>query len=110
MTKRKELMELLKDLPNDETWLDGVMERLKEKEPVIFNYMIASAKERLAELKEQEHMNTEDDEFNRIEREAVARKMSVSYNLEMQRLREEFTAGIPFVTQDELEQLLKDEE
>jgi len=54
MTTRKELMELLKDLPNDETWLDGVMERLKEKEPVIFNYMIASAKERLAELKEKE--------------------------------------------------------
>jgi hypothetical protein len=52
MTKRKELMELLKDLPNDETWLDGFMERLKEKEPVIFNHMIASAKERLAELKE----------------------------------------------------------
>jgi hypothetical protein len=54
-------------------------------------------------------MNTEDDEFNRIEREAVARKMSVAYNLEMQRLRDEFPAGIPFVTQDELEQLLKDE-
>jgi len=52
MTTRKELMELLKDLPNDETWLDGVMERLKEKEPAIFNYMIASAKERLVELKE----------------------------------------------------------
>ena len=34
MTKRKELMELLKDLPNDKTWLEGVMERLKEKEPV----------------------------------------------------------------------------
>jgi hypothetical protein len=50
MTKRKELMELLKDLPNDETWLEGVMERLKEKEPVIYNYMIASAKERLVEL------------------------------------------------------------
>ena len=52
MTTRKELMELLKDLPNDETWLEGVMERLKEKEPVIYNHMIASAKERLAELKE----------------------------------------------------------
>jgi hypothetical protein len=52
MTKRKELMELLKDLPNDETWLEGVMERLKEKEPVIYNYMIASAKERLVELEE----------------------------------------------------------
>ena len=54
-------------------------------------------------------MNTEDDEFNRIERESRARKMSVAYNLEMQRLRDEFPAGIPFVTQDELEQLLKDE-
>ena len=50
MTTRKELMELLKDLPTDRTWLDGVMERLKEKEPVIYNYMIASAKERLVEL------------------------------------------------------------
>jgi hypothetical protein len=54
-------------------------------------------------------MNTEDDEFNRIERESRARKMAVAYNLEMQRLRDEFPAGIPFVTQDELEQLLKDE-
>ena len=52
MTTRKELMELLKDLPNDETWLEGVMERLKEKEPVIYNHMIASAKERLIELEE----------------------------------------------------------
>jgi len=52
MTTRKELMELLKDLPNDETWLGSVMVRLKEKEPVIYNYMIASAKERLVELKE----------------------------------------------------------
>jgi hypothetical protein len=52
MTKRKELMELLKGLPNNKTWLEGVMERLKEKEPVIYNYMIASAKERLAELEE----------------------------------------------------------
>jgi len=52
MTTRKELMELLKDLPKDETWLDGLLKRLKEKDPVIYNYMIASAKERLAELKE----------------------------------------------------------
>jgi hypothetical protein len=52
MTKRKELMALLKDLPNDETWLEGVMKRLKEKEPVIYNYMIASAKKRLVELEE----------------------------------------------------------
>jgi len=52
MTKRKELMELFKDLPNDETWLEGVMERLKEKEPVIYNHMIAIAKERLVEIEE----------------------------------------------------------
>lgn len=52
MSSRKELMDLLKDLPNDETWLDGVMMRLKEKEPVIYNYMIESAKERLAKLQE----------------------------------------------------------
>lgn len=53
-------------------------------------------------------MNTEDDEFNRIEREAVARKMAVAYSLEMQRLRDEFPFGIPFVTQDELERLRKE--
>jgi len=55
-------------------------------------------------------MNTEDDEFNRIERESRARKMSVAYNLEMQRLRDEFPSGIPFVTQDELERLRKETE
>ena len=55
-------------------------------------------------------MNTEeDDEFNRIEMESRVRKISVAYNLEMQRLRDCVT-GIPFVTQDELEQLLKDPE
>jgi hypothetical protein len=54
-------------------------------------------------------MNTyEDDEFNRIEMESRVRKMSVAYNLEMQRLRNEMPTGIPFVTQDELEQLLKE--
>lgn len=54
-------------------------------------------------------MTEEDDEFNRIERETVARKMYVAYNLEMQRLRDEFPTGIPFVTQDELERLRKEE-
>jgi hypothetical protein len=53
-------------------------------------------------------MNTEDDEFNRIERESRARKMAVAYNLEMQRLRDEFPFGIPFVTQDEMERLRKE--
>ena len=55
MTTRKELMQLLKDLPNDETWLGGFLKRLKEKDPVIYNYMIASAKKRLVELKERTH-------------------------------------------------------
>ena len=55
-----------------------------------------------------EEEKMQDDEFNRIEREAVARKMSVAYNLEMQRLRDEFPFGIPFVTQDELERLRKE--
>jgi hypothetical protein len=57
-------------------------------------------------------MNTstpeEDDEFNRIEREAVARKMSVQYALHMQKLRDEMPPGIPFVTQEQLEKLAKD--
>lgn len=56
-------------------------------------------------------MNTdEDDEFNRIEMESRVRKMSVAYSLEMQRLCDELPTGIPFVTQDELEQLLRDPE
>ena len=57
-----------------------------------------------------EEAQMQDDEFNRIEREAVARKMSVAYNLEMQRLRDEFPSGIPFVTQDELERLRRETE
>ena len=55
-----------------------------------------------------EEEKMQDDEFNRIEREAVARKMSVAYNLEMQRLRDEFPFGIPFVTQEELDRLRKE--
>jgi len=50
-----------------------------------------------------------DEEFNRIEREAVARKMTVQYNLEMQRLRDEVPEAIPFVTREQLQELLKDE-
>jgi hypothetical protein len=53
MTTRKELMELLKDLPNDETWLEKAMERLKEKEPIIYSHVIKTVKERLITLKEQ---------------------------------------------------------
>jgi hypothetical protein len=43
-------------------------------------------------------MNTEDDEFNRIEMEQRVRAKQ----------KEMF--GIPFITQEELEQLLKDED
>ena len=53
-------------------------------------------------------MTEEDEEFNRIEREAVARKMSVQYNLEMQRLRDEVPEAIPFVTREQLQEILKD--
>jgi hypothetical protein len=49
-----------------------------------------------------------DEEFNRIEREAVARKMTVQYNLEMQRLRDEVPEAIPFVTREQLQEILKD--
>ena len=52
----------------------------------------------------------EDDEFNRIEMESRVRKMSVAYNLEQQRLRDALPTGIPFITQEELEQLLKDDD
>jgi hypothetical protein len=50
----------------------------------------------------------EDEEFNRIEREAVARKMAVQYALHMQKLRDEMQAGIPFITQEQIEKLAKD--
>jgi hypothetical protein len=50
MTTRKEIVELVKDLPTDETWLLMFMERLKEKDPVLFNHVMVSANERLEEL------------------------------------------------------------
>ena len=54
-------------------------------------------------------MNTEDDEFNRIERESKARMMAVAYAIKMESVREMLGDGIPFVDQDEFEKLLKDE-
>jgi len=45
MTTRKELMELLKGIPDGVNWLDAVMQRLKDKDPLIYNYMIAKAKQ-----------------------------------------------------------------
>ena len=65
----------------------------------------------------------EDEEFNRIEREAVARKMTVKYNLARQLERDGMSRAqaqnlttrllpeaIPFITQEEYQQLLKDQE
>jgi hypothetical protein len=57
----------------------------------------------------EDNMNTEDDEFNRIERESKARMMAVAYAIKMESVREMLGDGIPFVDQDEFEKLLKDE-
>jgi hypothetical protein len=66
-------------------------------------------------------MTPEDEEFNRIEREAVARKMTVKYNLARQLERDGMSRAqaqnltirllpeaIPFITPEEYQQLLKD--
>jgi hypothetical protein len=47
--KREELMELMRGIPPGESWLDALMQRLKEKEPLIYNYMIESARTKLKE-------------------------------------------------------------
>ena len=44
-----------------------------------------------------QYMNTEDNEFNRIEMESNARKMAVQYALEKQRK----TSPIPLITDEE---------
>lgn len=55
MTTRKELMELANDLsPIDEAWIEKFLERLKEKDPVIYGHMMAVAKEKHIELKEKQ--------------------------------------------------------
>jgi hypothetical protein len=51
-------------------------------------------------------MNTEDDEFNRIECQAIARIMAVEYAL--QKKRE--TSQIPLITDEEWAALNKDDE
>jgi hypothetical protein len=69
-------------------------------------------------------MNTEDDEFNRIEREAKVRMMAVRYALEQQGLRDDQVnqvmrqlpavmfkpSPIPFVTDEEWAELNKGQE
>ena len=42
-------------------------------------------------------MNTEEDEFNRIETQAIARKMAVEYALQ----KERETSQIPLITDEE---------
>ena len=67
-------------------------------------------------------MNTEDDEFNRIEREAKARMMAVTYSRQkaLQRLHDEnvrlglykevYTSPIPLISDEEWEALNAKEE
>ena len=42
-------------------------------------------------------MNTEDDEFNQIERESIARKLAVKYNME----KAKEPSPIPLITDEE---------
>ena len=51
MTTYKELGELMRNLPTDETWLPLFLERLKEKEPAIYQLMMKQAKDKLKEEK-----------------------------------------------------------
>jgi hypothetical protein len=52
-------------------------------------------------------MNTEDDEFNRIEREAKARMLAVRYAMEQSKLE---TSPVPLITDEEWAALNKEEE
>lgn len=54
-------------------------------------------------------MNTEDSEFNRIEREAKARMMAVRYAMEMQSGRDDMPDAIPFVTAEDWAKLKEQE-
>jgi hypothetical protein len=50
MTSRKEIVELLRDLPIDDAWLPTFMERLKEKYPGVYDQVIEQAQTRIKEL------------------------------------------------------------
>jgi hypothetical protein len=54
-------------------------------------------------------MTAEDEEFNRIEREAKARMLAVRYAMEMQRLRDDMPDAIPFVTAEDWAKLKEQE-
>jgi hypothetical protein len=50
MTTRKEIAEILRSLPTDDTWLPLLMTRLKEDHPAVFRSLILSAREKRKEL------------------------------------------------------------
>ncbi len=50
MTSRKEIVELVQDLPMDDTWLPTFMERLKKEHPEVYDQVIEQAKVRMKEL------------------------------------------------------------
>ena len=52
MTTRKEIVELMRNLPTDETWLPLLMGKLKEKDPALFGALMKSVDQKLTELKE----------------------------------------------------------
>jgi hypothetical protein len=54
MTTRKEIVDLMKGLPTDETWLPMFLERLKEKEPVIYGHMMEAVIKKSDEIKGQQ--------------------------------------------------------
>jgi hypothetical protein len=49
LTTYKELGELMRNLPTDETWLPLFLGRLKEKDPEIYQLMMEQAKAKLKE-------------------------------------------------------------
>ena len=51
MSTRKEIADLMRNLPTDETWLPMFLEKLKEQDPVIYQHMMEQAKDKLKEQK-----------------------------------------------------------
>ena len=51
MTAYKELGELMRNLPTDETWLPMFLQRLKEKDPEIYRRMMELANDKSKEDK-----------------------------------------------------------
>ena len=49
MTTHKELGDLMRNLPTDETWLPMFLERLKDKDPEIYRRMMKLVEAKLKE-------------------------------------------------------------